>query len=121
MTTTPNLAILRFTDTSPEGRPLLTISVSRHLDQIEKFGAGPRLTISTCTVSCRMHPDSAVADPLPSAKLDGVRIITGEMISQFFHLGLDGADYILTYLTGFSDGSVEPFDAVISVRKFQGL
>src|SRR5262245_800010 len=121
MSTTPNVAILRFTDTSPEARPLLSLSVSRHLDQIQKFNQSGRLTITDCEMSCRMHPDSAVADPAPAAKLDGTRIITGEIIAQFFKNGLDGADYILTYMVEFSDGATEPFDCVISVRKFIGL
>ena len=121
MTTTPNVAILRFSDTAPNGRPLLSISVTRHLDQIQKFTGAARLTIADCTLSCRMHPDSAVVDPAPIGRLDGPRVIAGEIISQFFKLGLANADYVLTYLVTFSDGSVEPFDAEISVRTILGI
>src|SRR5262245_34970763 len=122
MSTTPNVAILRFTDASPEARPLLSLSVTRHLDQIQKFNQSGRLTITNgTTVTCRMHPDSEVVDPSPAAKLDGARVITGEIVAQFFKHGLAGAGYILTYLVEFSDGSTEPFDCVISVRKFIGL
>lgn len=117
---TPNLAILRFADTTPAGRPYLSISVAKHLDAIEMF-TGSRPTISSVTMSCRMHPDSAVVDPSPSARLDGAHVITGEIISQFFKDGLAGADYIITYLVTFNDGSKEPFDAAISVRTFLGI
>jgi hypothetical protein len=68
-----------------------------------------------------MHPESVIVDPSPSGRLDGNRVITGEIVSQFFIGGLDKADYILTYLITFSDGSVEAFDAVISARTFMGL
>lgn len=119
--TTPNLAILRFTDTTPAGRPLLSIKVTRHLDMIVAFSGGARPTVSDCAVSCRMHPDSAVADPSPAARLDGARVITGEIVSQFFKDGVANADYIVTYLVTFSDGSKEAFDAVISVRTFLGI
>ena len=115
-----NVAILRFADTSPAGRPLLSISVARHLDQIEKF-TGSRPTVSDCIMSCRMHPESAVTDPTPSARLDGNRTLSGDVVSQFFIGGVDGAAYILTYLITFSDGSKEPFDAVISIQTFVGL
>jgi len=121
--TTPNVAILRFSDTTPEGRPLLSISLKRHLDAIEKFtGVRPAIVNDGSTlVQCRMHPDSEVVDPSPSARLDGARTITGEIVSQFFSVGVAGADYILTYQVKFSDGSIEAFDAVVSVRTFQGL
>ena len=115
-----NVAILRFTDTTPAGRPLLSISVKDHLDGIEKF-TGSRPTISECVMSCRIHPESVVVDPSPSGRLDGNRVIIGEIVSQFFIGGLDNADYILTYLITFSDSSKEAFDAVISVRTFMGL
>ena len=115
-----NVAILRFTDTTPAGRPLLSISVARHLDQIEKF-SGSRPTVSTCVMSITMHPASAVIDLTPSNRLDGVVQLVGEIASQFFKDGVENADYILTYLFTFSDGSIEPVDAVISVRKFIGL
>ena len=115
-----NVAILRFADTSPAGRPLLSISVARHLDQIEKF-TGSRPTLSDCVMSCRMHPESAVMDPNPSARLDGNRTLSGDVVSQFFIGGVAETDYILTYLITFSDGSREAFDAVIGVRPFIGL
>jgi hypothetical protein len=117
---TPNVAILRFADTTPAGRPLLSISVTRHLDQIQKF-TGTRPTISLVVMSCRMHPESVVIDASPSARLDGAHVITGEIISQFFLNGVADADYIVTYLVTFSDGSKEPFDAVIGVRTFMGI
>ncbi len=116
----PNVATLRFSDTTPAGRPLLSISVARHLDQIEKF-SGIRPTVSACVMSIAMHPESAVIDPTPSNRLDGTLQLVGEIASQFFKGGVENADYILTYLLTFSDGSIEPFDAVISVRKFIGL
>jgi hypothetical protein len=115
-----NVAILRFTDTTPAGRPLLSISVARHLDQIENF-SGSRPTVSACVMSIAMHPASTVIDPTPSNRLDGGVQLVGEIASQFFKDGVENADYILTYLFTFSDGSKEPFDAVISVRKFIGL
>jgi hypothetical protein len=68
-----------------------------------------------------LHPNSAVIDPTPSNRLDGVVQLVGEIASQFFKDGVENADYILTYLVTFSDGSKEPFDAVICVRKFIGL
>jgi hypothetical protein len=68
-----------------------------------------------------MHPTSAVIDPAPSDRLDGGVQLVGEIASQFFNDGIEDADYILTYLFTFSDGSKEPFDAIISVRKFIGL
>ena len=116
----PNVAMLRFSDTTPAGRPLLSISVTRHLDQIEKF-SGSRPTVSGCLMSIAVHPASAVIDPTPSNRLDGVVQLIGEIASQFFKDGIENADYILTYLFTFSDGSKEPFDAVISVRKFIGV
>jgi hypothetical protein len=117
---TPNVAMLRFSDTTPLARPLLSISTARHLDAIEKF-TGVRPSISSVVMSCRMHPDSAVTDPSPSARLDGAHVVTGEIVSQFFKDGMVDADYIVTYLVTFSDGSKEAFDAVISVRTFMGL
>jgi hypothetical protein len=116
----PNVATLRFSDTTPAGRPLLSISVARHLDQIEKF-SGIRPTVSACVMSIAMHPASAVIDPAPSNRLDGGIQLVGEIASQFFKDGTENADYILTYLFTFSNGSKEPFDAMISVRKFIGL
>jgi hypothetical protein len=68
-----------------------------------------------------MHPASVLIDPTPSNRLDGGVQLVGEIASQFFKDGVENADYILTYLFTFSDGSKEPFDAVISVRKFIGL
>jgi hypothetical protein len=68
-----------------------------------------------------VHPESSVADPSPSARLDGSQVITGEIVSQFFIGGVADAYYVLTYLITFSDSSVEAFDAVISVRPFIGL
>lgn len=121
MTTTPNVAIFRFSDTSPAGRPFLSISVARHLDAIQKFSAGVRLTVTECVMSCRVHPDCTISDPSAMSRLDGNRVILGEIVSQFFKDGVEGVDYILTYLVTFSDGSSEPFDAVLSVRKFMGL
>ena len=117
---TANAAVLRFSDMTPAGRPLLSISVARHLDQVEKFSGG-RPTISSVTMSCRMHPESAVTDATPSARLDGAHTVAGEIISQFFINGVTNADYILTYLICFSDGSIEAFDALVSVRTFLGL
>jgi hypothetical protein len=117
---TPNVAIRRWTDTTPAGRSLLSITTADHLDLVQKF-TGSRPAISDCTMSCRMHPNSFVADPSPSSRLDGNRTITGEIVSQFFKDGVADADYILTYLVTFSDGSKEAFDAVISVRTFMGL
>ena len=117
---TPNVAILRFSDTTPAGRPLLSISLARHLEQIQKF-TGVRPTVSDCVLSCRMHPESAVADATPAGRLDGPRVITSEIVSQFFKDGVADADYILTYLVTLSDGSKEAFDAVISVRTFLGV
>ena len=115
-----NIAILRFADTTPAGRPLLSISVARHQDQIEKF-TGTRPTISSVDLFCRMHPESVVTDPNPSARLDGNWTLSGDAVSQFFIGGVDGATYVITYLITFSDGSKEPFDAVISVQTFVGL
>ena len=116
----PNVATLRFSDTTPAGRPLLSISVTRHLDAIEKF-TGARPTISNCAVSCEVHPESGMIDPNPMARLDGNPNIVGDIIAQFFSYGVENADYILTYLVTFNDGSKEPFDAMISVRKFIGV
>ena len=72
-------------------------------------------------MSCRMYPQSQVTDANPSARLDGNRTLSGDVVSQFFINGLADADYILTYLITFSDGSKEAFDAVISVRTFMGI
>ena len=118
--TSPNVAILRFSDTTPAARPLLSISVARHLDAIERF-TGSRPVATDCLLSCRMHPQTSVVDPSPLARLDGPRLITGEIVSQFFIGGIADADYIVTYLITFSDSSVEAFDAVIGVRDFIGL
>lgn len=122
----PNVAILRFSDTTPAARPLLSISVARHLDQIEKFtGFRPAIvTPNGVTMSCRVHPDSAVDDPAAASRLDGgyvIDVATGEIISQFFFNGVADVDYIVTYLVTFTDGSREAFDAVISVRTFIGI
>jgi hypothetical protein len=94
--------------------------VTRHLDQIQKFTT-VRPAVSDCVMSCRMHPESAVTDATLAGRLDGARVITGEIISQFFLGGVADADYIVTYLVTFSDGSKEAFDAVISVRTFLGI
>jgi len=81
---------------------------------------------------CRLAPDdqrsphvvphapvSVVVDPSRRDASTASRVITGAIVSQFF-IGVDKADYILTYLITFSDGSVDAFDAVISARTFMG-
>jgi len=121
---TPNVAVLRFSDVTSAARPLLSISVARHLDQIEKFtGVRPTIVADGSTaVSVLMHPDSAVADPDPSQRIDGGRTIALEIVSQFFKPGgVAGADYIVRYQVKFSDGSIEVFDSVIGVRAFLGV
>ena len=60
----------------------------------------------------RNAPTSTVIDPTPSNRLDGGVQLVAEIASQFFKDGIENADYILTYLITFSDGSLEAFDAV---------
>ena len=103
--------MLQFDETTPAGRPLLSIDFTKLLPT--------GVTVASAVVTCTVAADSAAADATPSSRLDGSPTITGgAIVSQFFKTGVVNCDYILTFLATYSDGQKEPVDAEIAVRAF---
>ena len=99
-----------FSPTTTAGRPLLTV------DFTELLPSG--VTLSSVAVTCAVHDGSEVPDATPSARLDGSVVVASPNASQWFHNGVENADYVLTFLATFSDGQIEPVQAKLSVEKY---
>jgi hypothetical protein len=110
--------VKKFSPTTPAGRADCTIDFTSIL-----AGAySPPVTVSSCVVTCAIHPTSAVPDPTAGARCDGAAIVTaGKSVTQFFKDGVAGADYILTFLATLSNGAKEPIDAVQPVRAYNDV
>jgi hypothetical protein len=118
MITAQRGVVKKFSPTTPAGRADCTIDFTSIL-----AGAySPPVTVSSCVVTCAIHPTSAVPDPTASARCDGAVIVTaGKSVTQFFKDGVAGADYILTFLATLSNGAKEPIDAVQPVRAYNDV
>lgn len=102
----------RFDPTTPAGRPLLSVDFSRLLPV--------GVTVTSANVSIEVHALSANSDPDAANRLDGGASIDadGATVSQWFHNGVEGVDYVLTFVGTFSDGQIEPVEVEIPVRRY---
>lgn len=74
-------------------------------------------TLSTGTVTCAVHPLSAAADANASTRVYGAVAVTGAKLAREFTGGVDEVDYILTFTPTFSDGTIDPVEVFLPVRK----
>jgi hypothetical protein len=102
----------KFDPTTQAGRPLLSIDFSRLLP------AG--VTIASAAVTIAVHELSQGNDADPAARLDGDAIVSDDhmTVSQWFAGGIEDVDYVLSFIATFSDGQIEPVEALMSVRHY---
>jgi hypothetical protein len=102
----------KFDPTTPAGRPLLSVNFS------ELLPTG--ITVSSASLAIEVHTLSPGDDPDAGMRLDGSPAIGGggTIISQWFHNGLEGVDYVLTFIATFSDGQIEPVEVEMPVRRY---
>lgn len=102
----------KFDPTTPAGRPLLSVNFTRLLP--------PGITIASASVAIEVYGLSAQPDPSAGGRLDGLPSISGDgtTVSQWFKDGVEGVDYVLTFIASFSDGQIEPVEVEMPVRRY---
>lgn len=107
-------------------RPCVTMSVKTILDEmnaasIANGGNGGNI-VTDAQVFCELEDtsDPAYVDTVPEDRLEGNPIIYDTLgyVSQFFSEGVEGADYILTYVFTLSNEENITGQVRLMVRKY---